>query len=293
MPVLLLIAAVAAWLPRSRADIGYGLAWWGLGLLPVLPLRNSAYPHYLYVALPGLALAVAGTLEAMAAGLGGRHPSRGSQPNADRPGRGLWPVIACVLALGYAARSEILVTRRFALHVEGADIPLDPQIRSMVIAGRAVYSLATSHLPPHTRLAILTPSAHRRVWGARTGRARAVPVGVEAGYDLPRAVLGDGRALRVFFPQVDSVIFVPRFSRALAGFTIATSVGDGGLAVYGSGLFAHVQLARDIAAAGDEATAREYMDSLRAAFPGTASGLGSATFQGAEGPNRQGSTGIR
>src|SRR6185295_16710744 len=47
VPALFVMGLVAALDREARPTILFGLAWWFVGLLPMLPLRNDAYPHYL------------------------------------------------------------------------------------------------------------------------------------------------------------------------------------------------------------------------------------------------------
>jgi hypothetical protein len=112
LPALVICCAAAALSRRERPAITLGLAWWLLGLAPVLLLVNSAYPHYAYVGLPGLALAVAGTLSALARiayrpFAGARGPA---SPDIGKVG----VVAAIVLVVCYAAVSRGLVMKRAA-----------------------------------------------------------------------------------------------------------------------------------------------------------------------------------
>ena len=245
----------------------YGLAWWILGLLPVLPLRYSAYPHYLYVALPGIALATAGALDSVVSWWDRRRGEARAAASGGAPALRLWPALAGVLALLYALRADALVSRRLGLRFESVDVPLDPQVRSMVVAGRAVYSLAATLPESRIRLAILIPERDDRVFGASTGREYVVPEGATAGYDVQRVILSDGRALRVFFPQLDSVTYVTRWSRTLAGFSAAGRFGSGQIVYFGSDLPDHLRLARAVANAGVTGVAHEYLDSLNVIYP--------------------------
>jgi multidrug transporter EmrE-like cation transporter len=258
LPILVIIVWAGLASRSTHPAVLWGLAWWIFGLLPVLPLRNSTYPHYMYAALPGFMLAVAATLESLATKLWASNRGFSIQR--------AWPALAIVVVVCYTIRSQDLVSQRLSLRLEGSDLPLDPQIRSMEIAGRAVYSLRDSRWPAHTRLAILSPPGARRVWGARSGHEYALGDNGGAGYDLQRVVLSEGRALRVFFPQLDTVAYVPRWSRSLLGWAIAVPASGGTLAAYGSDAQSYRRLAGDLQQGPNQALAAEFADSLSAAL---------------------------
>lgn len=253
IPFAIAVVLTAVLSARSRSQLQFAAGWLLLGLLPVLPLKNSAYPHYLYVALPGLA-----ALTAVAMHTIWERLARGSK-NPEQA----WRICASLLACAYVLQAQALVSKRFTLRVEGIDLPLDPQIRSMVVAGRAAYSLTS--LPPlqHAKLAILSNVGRVVVLGARTGRQYAVPANTNAGYDLERVTLNNGRALRVFYPQLDSVLYTEDWSRALNGFFIAVPYGNGDLRLYGPSPDEHLRLLRELAASSAPPDSARYADSVR------------------------------
>jgi hypothetical protein len=105
-----------------------------------------------------------------------------------------------------------------------------------------------------------------RVFGTR-GR-EYTPGSVPIDYDLQREVLSDGRALRVFFPQLDSIVYVDRWSRRLRGFDMAERRQTGEIVLYGRSASAHVQFIEALRAEGAREAASDYLDSLREYYPG-------------------------
>jgi hypothetical protein len=284
LPVLGVTIAAAIGSRRESAAIRFGLLWWIAGLLPVLPLRYSAYPHYLYVALPGLALAIAATLVAAlnfadgrmrrdttAPADSGAAADGASSPLASIAPRPRWIAVATIATV-YTLVSMSHVSQRLELRMQSIDLPRDPQVRSFVVAGRAVYSLARYDMTHVSRLAIIAAPEQMRVFGARSGREYGVSPAAR-GYDLMRVVLDDGRALRVFFPVLDSVVYTNRWSPSLARFDLAIPGEAGSLVLLGRGLGAVRALADTLEAGGAPRAAAELRDSLRTADPAVFTGM--------------------
>jgi hypothetical protein len=106
LPLYLAIGLLYWRLPSERFAIRFGMAWWLLGLLPVLGLEFQTYRHYLYPALPGLAL--------VAASLMVRFVSSAVVVVAATAKRraAIAALILAVLVVSYAARANRLITRR-------------------------------------------------------------------------------------------------------------------------------------------------------------------------------------
>lgn len=280
LPAIGVMIAVSIASRREAGAIRFGLLWWVAGLLPVLPLRYSAYPHYLYVALPGLALAIAATVAAATRVVSSRFRRDMATPEGDiaatpqadhsRPAatteRVTWVGIVTI-ALVYTLVSASHVSQRLELRMQNIDLPRDPQIRSFVVAGRAVYSLAHYDFAHVSRLAIVSAPEQLRVFGTRSGREYHLPATTQ-GYDLLRVVLNDGRALRVFFPALDSVAYVDHWSQNLGGFDLAIPGDAGTLVLLGRGPGAVAALADSYAAAEAPLTAAAVRESLRLTEPG-------------------------
>jgi hypothetical protein len=213
-PVLL----VAAWrVPSLRRPVGVGLAWWIAGLLPVLPLLFQTFRHYLYPALPGFALAcsgvVVGTIERLA----------GSR-------RGVTAAAAGVLAVAYALRADALETQRMALRVGNTPLALDPVQRRQEVARNALASFAGTIGPGDQTVVVYCPDDMGHTFGARSGheyRSGAAPA--KARYNLLEESLDGGRAVHLFQPTVDSVIFARRWSPSLDSLELFLPYVDGRL----------------------------------------------------------------
>ena len=215
-------------LRTGRRVIGVALVWWIAGLLPVLPLRYQTYRHYLYPALPGLALALAAMLDASLAAW------RRHAPAAAR--RGLGAGLATMLLIGYALQSNALTIRRIDAKVPGTTMPLDPVIRRGQVAREALVSMAQS-LPVgiHSWVVVLEPADAAHVYGARTGRLyETLPAGAIP-YDLLRESLENGGAVRLYFPEVDSVTFARHWQDSFRSGQLYVPDPAGGLKAFGRG----------------------------------------------------------
>jgi hypothetical protein len=129
--------ALASWRAFGSVEpaIRIGSTWYVLGLLPVLPLEHLTYRHYLYPAIPGLALVVAGSAvhsmawlvrRAMGESAGGREALR------------IATVLATVGVLAYAVAAERLVRKRLSARVAGTELALDPVYRRQEFAEQAL-----------------------------------------------------------------------------------------------------------------------------------------------------------
>jgi hypothetical protein len=218
----------------------------------------------MYVAAPGIALACAASVWAALVHLGRR---REASRNSGERGRSAnaWGIAATVaLAAILAFQANAMIARRLVMRVPGIDLPLDPALRSMVVAGRAVMTMGQYLTNETVRIAVLTPALQGRVFGARSGQQ--VGTGT-AGYDLHRAVLNDGGAVRVFYPQIQDVRFVERWSRDLEGFDLFMRRGDAVFTGFGRGPEALIKVAHQLVAEGQVAAAAELMDSVSVAYP--------------------------
>jgi len=208
------VALNVAWLAgvfvpalRRTGWIAAGIAWFAM-LAPVLPLANHTYHYYLYAGLPAAGLMIASLLAA-------------AWPRLPRAAG--W-AIALVFAAFCAVDGHVLVTKieRAPFVVEG--LRSDAIVDRARIAANAIHDLRAAALPPHTRLRMWSPQSQAM------SAADGVPAGQEGYYEANvRAALLDGLALRVTFPNVDSVSFVRAFDPAdtLAGWAVYRY--DGGL----------------------------------------------------------------
>ena len=279
----LAIFAGAALLSRARrGTIVFGAAWWLLALLPVLPLVSHTYGHYLYVPLAGFAIAAAGTLEALADGAGSlflrtrrpaagavRKPARGETQRTAGAGRGteIAAALFALLAIGFALRAEVLLARRATARLGSTQLALDPFTRKMEVALAAIQTLKGQLDRPRDTVVVFTPSGLGRAVSAKTGmEVTSVPANAPS-YDVTEAVLGGGRALRLFEPRLDSVVFTNRWMAEYRDFTLYTEGQGGHLQRMGRGPRSHAQFASLMIAGGFDSQAREYLATLLGAYP--------------------------
>lgn len=199
----------------DRQSTRFGVAWWFVGLLPVIFLRFQTYRHYLYPALPGLAL-VAASLISVAVNALTRQSAgpKGTSAGVHGSTSQMAGALLLVLCAGaYAARANWLIQARVAARVPGTQLALDPVTRRQEVAQHAVASLR-QYLPAaaNLKVAIFSPAGTSRVFGARTGREYARQSSTANAYSLLQASLDGGGAIRLFFPNVDSVVFINGWS---------------------------------------------------------------------------------
>lgn len=192
--------AAAAW-RRTRLP-AIGLGWFALALAPVLPLVSHSYTYYLYVPWAGLALALGGAVDAFARGRAWA-----------------WAVAAALIA-AHATASERLTETRMRLEVAGFKLPLDPFLRKSEVARATVTSFGETIGAERDSVVVYSAAEAVRAFGASSGvEVKAVADSAPA-YDLVRNVLDDGRALRAFYPNVDTVVFAGRWTPELAGYRL-------------------------------------------------------------------------
>ena len=168
--------------PRARsAGIAYPLL-----LVPVLGLRNHTYHYYLYMPLTAAATGVAALTDALLARAGVR--------------RGV--TIASAAALLFVANGALLVRKIETAPFVHPDMRADARVDRARIVRNVRRSLESS--PPRTgeRIVFWSPE----LAASRHDPARA---SIERYWEANlRAALMEGVAVRVLFPQVDSVRFV-------------------------------------------------------------------------------------
>lgn len=263
-----LMALVLAWrvLGKCERAIGLGFWWFLLGIAPVLPLLLQTYRHYLYPALPGLAIALAaaiiGLLERLLSVIHRSGRGDGKPPSH-------WRVLtacAVIVALLYGMRARALVIARTELRVAGTELAMDPVIRRREVAFNALASLAPlGRLPKN--VAILQPVGTTRVFGARSGSEYArVPVG-QRPYNLLEESLDQGDAIRLFYPEVDSVVFLDAWSEKYRDFDLFVPHLEGTMAPMGTGPGAHIRVAQWLARFGYFEPASNHLKSALTVYP--------------------------
>jgi hypothetical protein len=272
-----LLLLFAVW-GSQRRIVRWGLIWWASALFPVLILEHAAYGYYSYVSLAGLATAGAAALDMLLArltapfGVGGIERGGSARSSAgSRAARALprvGPVVLpLILLLLFALRADWLQAERLRLPVPGTDLPLDPFLRSVEVARRAVITMGRSLPGGMTRAVVFAPEGTMSAFGARSGNEYP---GISAGkraYLFIEAVLDSGRALRLFYPQLDSIRFLREWSAPYRDWYLCVQVGNGYLENLGVGPAAHARYAQELLKAGFNQAARSYLVELLQAFP--------------------------
>ena len=263
--VPLMAMALAALLSRSlRGVIVFGFAWWVLGLAAVLPLAAHTYGHYLYVPMVGWALAGTGVL--LAAGRGIARPVPRAPKRNTAPLR-VAEVALVVLAIGFAARSEMVFRERVSARLGSTAFALDPFTRKMEVAQRAISTLTGQLDREHDSVVVFNPPGLGKSVMSSTGReVDAPPLGATQ-YDVVEAVLGGGRALHLFEPRIDSMVFAQRWTPAYRGFSLFSEGPGGSMIGFGRGPLSHSKLGRLLLGNGYNAQARGYLADVVLAYP--------------------------
>ena len=274
------LAATALLAPERRGLIAFGCAWWLLGLAPVLPLLQHSYGHYLYAPMAGLALASAAALETLPIAIGRLAQRRAAKDSAPAPtgppgigaheprgGRRAATAAFVALALAFAARSESLIRTRASERLGTSELARDPFTRKMEVAQRAVASVKGSIDRAHDSVVVFVPEGFGRTISATTGEPTDPPAPGVPQYDVIEAVLDGGRALALFEPRIDSVVFVSRWTKAYQNFTLFIEGPGGQMANLGRGVRGHAHFASALIEEGYSVQARDYLAQLVEAFP--------------------------
>lgn len=244
---LLVLTAIVAWRwPNARRGTAVGVLWFLAAGLPVFVLAAHAYAHYLYIPAVGVAIVVAAlVLTAL-----------------EHSGSRLRRLLLCGLCIGYAIWSSTLIERRMTTQLPGIAVPRDIATRKTVLAARTVSSIAGA-LAPDTRLVVLfSPRGEGRVFGALSGRERNARR-ISRGYDALAEVLDQGRALRLFFPQLDEVRFTQDWNEISGSDQVFWRIPDGRVVSLGAGDLALRALADALAGLGHEDEANEIRSSVQ------------------------------
>ncbi len=222
-------AAGLAW-PRLRRSgwLAGGLLYLLL-VLPVLPLLHHTYHYYLCAPLAGAAWCVAAAASLLVrrrpyvpVPRPGRRAARAAEPAL--PATTGWALSWSVFALASAllALNGWAVVRRIEFHPFVVEpLRAEPMVDRALIAQRAARDLRAASLPPGTRLFF---------WSPQTAADSAAD-GPSYWERNVRAALLDGLAVRVLFPQVESVAFVRDFRPAAEPWLWAVYRLDGSLKV--------------------------------------------------------------
>jgi len=279
--ICVVLGALASWRAFGTAEpaLRIGSAWYVLGLLPVLPLEHLTYRHYLYPAIPGLALVAAGTAVHSMEWL---VPRARREPAGGRAAFRIAAVLATVGVLAYAVAAERLVRKRLSARVAGTELALDPVYRRQEFAEQALLSMGRQIRPEQRQIGILLPEGTGRVFGARSGREYRQAQQGRPPYDLLEESLDHGRAIQLYFPWVDSVAFIVQWAPGFRDFDLFLPFRGGVLAGVGTGPASHQEVARWMMENRWYPQARDYLRSVLEAYPSDATlrlGYGAALFR--------------
>ena len=230
------------WLPLV------GLAWWLLGVAPVLPLLHQRNAYYLLAPLVGLGIAIGAALEVAL----GKLPRKAAATSA---------AITVVALLGHAYVNDRLLERRIREPLyEGVDMARDPFIRKVKIVRRVSESVGSEYGSRPARLVIVTP-----------------PIEGTSGFftNLLPSIFDNGRGLRALHPNLDSVAFVSRWTPAYQSFDLIAGSVDGNVIFFGSSPEGHLRFIRTLESNGFPREAAAHRSAVTEAFPG---------FEGFSGP---------
>lgn len=248
--------ALFAWRSGSRAARA-GLVLWAATLLPVLPLVNAVYEHYLYLPRAGFALA-------MAAAIAG---------HARYARRWAWALAGFVAAV-HGLTALLYLGAMKNVQVPELGLPRDSFLRKMEVIRNASRSVRGRVGPGPVRLVIYTPPGAARLFDSRTGEEATSETGYAFRHNLLEAVVDEGRGLRALEPALVAVRFTERPSLADSGWVLATNIGDGRIALHGAAPAAHAVMADFWEARGYAGAAAEHraavaaLDSVAAAPAG-------------------------
>ena len=191
------VGAVLAWLvglcwtALRRHGWLTGAALYLIFVLPVLPLGHHTYHYYLYAPLVGIAWCVAALVETMA-GVAAK--------------RSAGAAIAAGLVLLLTWNGWALVRKIETMPFLIGGLRADPIVDRARIARRVAEDLKDPALPAGTRLAFWSPTS---IAIGRASDGDSAVARRETYFERNvRSALPDGLAVRVLFPQVDSVVFV-------------------------------------------------------------------------------------
>lgn len=235
-----------------------GLVLWAATLLPVLPLVNAVYEHYLYLPRAGFALAIA----AAVAGHGGRAK------------RWSWA------GAGFLAAVHGLTAIMFLGAMKGAlipqlGLPRDSFLRRMEVIRNASRSTRGRLGAGPVRVVIYTPPGAARPFDTRTGEEATSVTEYEFRHNLLEAMLDEGRGLRALEPAIAEVRFTERPGEPDSGWVLATNIGDGRIAFHGAAPGAHAVMADFWERNGYPAAAASHRAAV-AALDSTAAAAGAA-----------------
>lgn len=201
-----------------------GLVLWAATILPVLPLVNAVYEHYLYLPRAGFALALA----AAVAGGSRRRLAYG---------------LAGFLAAVHGLTALMFLSTMQNLKIAELGLPQDAFLRKMAVIRNVAGDVRGRFSGSPVHLVIYTPPGAAKLFDSRTGEVIDPATGPRLRYSLLQAVTDEGRGLRALEPALADVRFAEHASAADSGAVLATNIGDGHLAIHGAAPSAHAEMA--------------------------------------------------
>ena len=251
-------SVLLAWRSGERAARA-GLWLWALTLLPVLPLRNAVYDHYLYVPEIGGSVLLAAVLDRAIRGAA-------AAPSVLRARLATGALLLLVL-LHFASAGLFLAAAEGA-RIARVNLPRDGFQRRLEVVRNAAMTLEPQLPPGETRIVIYDTPESRFVLSVREGGLVGDSTRAAVRQRLFNAVLDDGRGLRALFPRLTSVRLAttvePEDSTAL----VFIANADCRLMSCGKGPDAHLQVAKLWAQSGMADAARQHLAEAEALYPG-------------------------
>lgn len=264
----LAVLALAAWKSGVRAARA-GLWFWLLALLPVLPLKNAVYDHYLYAPRLGFAIALAALIEWL---VRGAAPA----PSALRARAATGALL--VLVLLHFATGELFLAAAEGARIERVNLPRDGFQRRLEVVRNAAVTLESQLPAGETRIVIYDTPETRLVLSVREGGLVGDSARAVVRQRLFNAVLDDGRGLRALFPRLASVRLATTVEPEDSAAMVFIANADCRLMSCGKGADAHLQVARLWAQSGMSAAGQKHLAEAERLYPGivarsTAEGL--------------------
>lgn len=197
-----------------RRGWSVGIAWFGLALLPVLPLGHHTYHYYLYAPLAGIAVLVASATTVISESLARSSGSR------------IATIALGALVLGLTLNGARVVQKIETYPMEDPGMRADATVDRARIAANAMSDLRAASLGRATQLRFWSP-----VSMARQRAAGGDTIAESYAESNVRVALSDGLAARIFAPQIMQTRFARTFEPAGDSVRYAIYLPDGHLRV--------------------------------------------------------------
>jgi hypothetical protein len=223
-----------------RRGWSWGLAWWITFLLPVAFLKNHTYRYYAYASIVGLSWMTAAALAALYA-LASQRPQStqsGRRPVSWRT-TGVVTAVLAVLSVALVWRSYAVVqTMETRPSIVDPVLRGDPIIDRGRIAERVLHDVGEVDWRGVRRLEFILRERAAMFGRIAQGSGETMPPEVEQYPEANvSAALAHGVGVRVFYPALDSVVFVLRPQQVRTTTRWALYAATGELEVYSAPAF--------------------------------------------------------